>query len=64
MLGLYKVSLSWFLDHRRITMVFLLVVVALTVWVFRMVPKGFIPSEDRAIVYGRPKRPRAFPSRP
>jgi len=52
MLGLYKVSLSWFLDHRRITMVFLLVVVALTVWVFRMVPKGFIPSEDRAIVYG------------
>ena len=52
MLGLYKVSLTWFLDHRRLTMVFLLVVVALTVWIFRMVPKGFIPSEDRAIVYG------------
>jgi hydrophobic/amphiphilic exporter-1 (mainly G- bacteria), HAE1 family len=52
MLGLYKVSLGWFLDHRRITMLFLLVVVALTVWVFRMVPKGFIPSEDRAIIFG------------
>jgi HAE1 family hydrophobic/amphiphilic exporter-1 len=52
MLGLYKRSLRWFLEHRSLTMVFLLLVVALTVWVFRMVPKGFIPSEDRAIIYG------------
>jgi HAE1 family hydrophobic/amphiphilic exporter-1 len=52
MLGLYKASLGWFLDHRRLTMLFLLVVAGLTVWVFRLVPKGFIPSEDRAIVYG------------
>jgi HAE1 family hydrophobic/amphiphilic exporter-1 len=52
MLGLYKRGLTWFLDHRRLTMVFLLVVIALTVWIFRMVPKGFIPSEDRAIIYG------------
>ena len=52
MLGLYKVSLRWFLDHRRITIVILVVVVALTVWLFRIVPKGFIPSEDRAIIYG------------
>ncbi len=51
-LGLYQRCLSWVLDHRRITMVFLLLVVALTVWIFRMVPKGFIPSEDRAIIYG------------
>ncbi len=52
MLGLYKASLGWFLDHRRLTMFFLIIVVALTVWVFRMVPKGFIPSEDRSIIYG------------
>ena len=52
MLGLYQRCLGWFLDHRRTTMVFLLVVVALTVGIFRMVPKGFIPSEDRAIIYG------------
>ena len=52
MLGLYKASLTWFLDHRRLTMLFLLVVAGLSVWVFRMVPKGFIPSEDRAIIYG------------
>jgi hydrophobic/amphiphilic exporter-1 (mainly G- bacteria), HAE1 family len=52
MLGLYKRCLGWFLDHRRTTMAFLVLVVALTVGVFRMVPKGFIPSEDRAIIYG------------
>jgi HAE1 family hydrophobic/amphiphilic exporter-1 len=52
MLGLYKRSLRWFLDHRRTTMAFLLIVVALTAWLFRVVPKGFIPSEDRAIIYG------------
>jgi HAE1 family hydrophobic/amphiphilic exporter-1 len=52
MLGLYKASLTWFLDHRRLTLLFLLVVAGLSVWVFRMVPKGFIPSEDRAIIYG------------
>jgi HAE1 family hydrophobic/amphiphilic exporter-1 len=52
MLDRYKASLGWFLDHRRTTMLFLLVVMALTVWVFRLVPKGFIPSEDRGIVYG------------
>ena len=52
MLNVYKHSLRWFLDHRGLTMLFLVVVVGLTVVLFRMVPKGFIPSEDRSIVYG------------
>jgi HAE1 family hydrophobic/amphiphilic exporter-1 len=52
MLGLYKRSLRWFLDHRRLTMVFLILVMAATVWLFRVVPKGFIPSEDRSLIYG------------
>jgi HAE1 family hydrophobic/amphiphilic exporter-1 len=51
-LGLYKRSLRWSLHHRRITAAFLVIVVALTFWLFRIVPKGFIPSEDRAIIYG------------
>jgi HAE1 family hydrophobic/amphiphilic exporter-1 len=33
-------------------MLFLIVIVGLTVVLFRMVPKGFIPSEDRSIIYG------------
>ena len=52
MLNVYKHSLRWFLDHRGLTMLFLVVIVGLTVVLFRMVPKGFIPSEDRSIVYG------------
>jgi HAE1 family hydrophobic/amphiphilic exporter-1 len=52
MLNVYKHSLRWFLEHRGLTMLFLIVIVGLTVVLFRMVPKGFIPSEDRSIVYG------------
>ncbi len=52
MLNVYKHSLRWFLNHRGLTMLFLVVIVGLTVVLFRMVPKGFIPSEDRSIVYG------------
>ncbi len=47
MIGVYKRGLTWFLGHRRCTMLFLAVVMALTFWLFKIVPKGFIPSEDR-----------------
>ena len=52
MLSLYRRSLGWFLDHRRITIGILVLVVGGTVVLLRLVPRGFIPSEDRAIVYG------------
>ena len=52
MLSLYRRSLGWFLDHRRITIVILVLVMGGTVVLLRLVPRGFIPSEDRAIVYG------------
>jgi hydrophobic/amphiphilic exporter-1 (mainly G- bacteria), HAE1 family len=52
MLLMYKHSLRWFLEHRRLTMVFLLLVMIATVGLFRLVPKGFIPSEDRSLIYG------------
>ncbi|MGE5256914.1 MAG: efflux RND transporter permease subunit, partial [Hyphomicrobiales bacterium] len=48
MLNLYKHSLRWFLEHRRLTMVFLSAVILVTVLLFRVIPKGFIPSEDRS----------------
>jgi HAE1 family hydrophobic/amphiphilic exporter-1 len=52
MLSLYRRSLGWFLDHRRITIGILVLVVGGTVVLLRLVPRGFIPSEDRAVVYG------------
>jgi HAE1 family hydrophobic/amphiphilic exporter-1 len=51
MIGVYKRWLTWFLGHRRSTMVFLAVVMALTFWLFKIVPKGFIPSEDRSQIF-------------
>ena len=52
MLAIYRRSLVWFLDHRRVTVVILVLVMGGTVVLLRLVPRGFIPSEDRAIVYG------------
>ena len=51
MINVYKRWLTWFLEHRRSTMVFLAVVMALTFWLFKIVPKGFIPSEDRSQIF-------------
>ncbi|MEJ2165892.1 MAG: efflux RND transporter permease subunit, partial [Desulfobacterales bacterium] len=51
MISIYKRWLTWFLDHRRSTMVFLAAVMALTFWLFKIVPKGFIPSEDRSQIF-------------
>ncbi len=46
MLKFYERTLAWALRHRRSVMAFSAVVVALMVFVWTLVPKGFIPSED------------------
>jgi HAE1 family hydrophobic/amphiphilic exporter-1 len=48
MLRFYDWSLRRVLKYRRLTMVFSGVVLAATVCLFIVVPKGFIPSEDRS----------------
>ncbi len=46
MLHVYEVTLSWVLQHRAPTVaVFVLTLVA-TVWMFIIIPKGFIPDQD------------------
>jgi hydrophobic/amphiphilic exporter-1 (mainly G- bacteria), HAE1 family len=47
MLKIYDVSLLSVLRHRRLTMIFSGLVLIATVYLFMLVPKGFIPSEDR-----------------
>lgn len=44
--GLYDHSLRWVLAHGRLTMLVFAVVTALTGWLFHIMPKGFLPSED------------------
>ncbi len=46
----YDRSLLTVLRHRLATMVFSLLILAATVWLFKAVPKGFIPSEDRDFI--------------
>ncbi len=42
----YERSLAWVMDHRRLAMGVSLATLIATVVLFRLVPKGFIPSED------------------
>ncbi len=43
----YGRSLGWVMARRRLTVVFSLATLVATIWLFRVVPKGFIPSEDQ-----------------
>ena len=50
-LGLYARTLEWVMDHRRLTMAFSLGILVGTVVLFKLVPKGFIPSQDNGNLY-------------
>ncbi|MCC6928115.1 MAG: efflux RND transporter permease subunit [Gemmatimonadaceae bacterium] len=45
-LGFYERTLRWAMQHRRTVMAFSLATLIATITLFRLVPKGFIPSED------------------
>jgi HAE1 family hydrophobic/amphiphilic exporter-1 len=46
MLEAYEHSLTFVMRHRPATLAVSLLVLMLTVWLFRVIPKGFLPSED------------------
>jgi HAE1 family hydrophobic/amphiphilic exporter-1 len=50
--GWYGRSLDWVMAHRRSTMVFSGAILAGTVVLFVIVPKGFIPTQDTGAIYG------------
>jgi HAE1 family hydrophobic/amphiphilic exporter-1 len=51
MLRVYDRTLQWSLRHHRVTiMVFVLTFVG-TVWCFRVIPTGFIPTEDNGTMF-------------
>ncbi|MCX5828639.1 MAG: efflux RND transporter permease subunit [Deltaproteobacteria bacterium] len=47
MLAFYERSLRKVLQYRLIALIFTIVIMAGTVWVYKISPGGFIPSEDR-----------------
>jgi len=53
MIALYQRGLRWSLAHRRAVLAFSGIVLLATVWLFRVVPKGFLPSEDTGQLFGQ-----------
>src|SRR3989441_7739245 len=51
MLRAYDHSLQWVLRHRRVTMVVMLLTFVVTAWLFVIIPKGFIPTEDTGQIF-------------
>lgn len=50
---LYRVTLAFTLRHKLITISIFFITVGLTVYLFREIPKGFLPSEDRGMIFGQ-----------
>jgi hydrophobic/amphiphilic exporter-1 (mainly G- bacteria), HAE1 family len=46
MLDYYQRSLSWVMRHRPGTLIFSIFLLVATIWMFMVMPKGFLPSED------------------
>ncbi len=46
MLAFYRVGLRWSLDHMRAVLIFSGVIMIATGYLFLVIPKGFLPSED------------------
>jgi HAE1 family hydrophobic/amphiphilic exporter-1 len=51
MLRVYDVTLRWTLRHGRLTMAVLVVTFGLTAYLFVVIPKGFIPTEDNGTIF-------------
>jgi HAE1 family hydrophobic/amphiphilic exporter-1 len=48
----YGRTLGWVMQRRAVTVGFSLLTLLATIWLFRVVPKGFIPSEDQGQLRG------------
>jgi hydrophobic/amphiphilic exporter-1 (mainly G- bacteria), HAE1 family len=51
LLARYKAGLEWVMGHRGTTMVFSLGILAGTIVLFMLIPKGFIPSQDNGQLF-------------
>ena len=52
MRGGYERSLGWALDHRRMMLLVLVVTIGLNVYLYIVVPKGFMPQQDTGQLHG------------
>ena len=48
----YATGLKWVLRHQGFTLVVALLTMVATVWLYRVVPKGFFPQQDTGVLMG------------
>ena len=48
----YDSGLRWVLRHQTVTLAFTVLTLALTVWLYIEVPKGFLPQQDTGLIVG------------
>jgi multidrug efflux pump len=48
----YELTLAWSLDHPRLMMILLLATVCLNVYLYIVIPKGFMPQQDTGQIWG------------
>jgi len=48
----YAHSLDWVFDHRVFTMVVFFLALAVTVWLYVVIPKGLLPEQDTGMITG------------
>ncbi|HUI45744.1 MAG TPA: efflux RND transporter permease subunit [Nitrospirota bacterium] len=51
MLRVYKESLTWVLRHKRAVLVMTLCLFFITIYLFGIMPKGFLPTEDTSQIF-------------
>ncbi|HEY8334393.1 MAG TPA: efflux RND transporter permease subunit [Tardiphaga sp.] len=49
----YARSLDWTLRHRLVTVLLTVVVTGATVWLYMILPKGFMPTQDTGVMFVR-----------
>jgi multidrug efflux pump len=47
----YGRSLEWVLGHQAMTLLITLATLAATVWLYIVIPKGFLPSQDTGLIF-------------
>ena len=48
----YEKALNWAIDHKAVVLAVLLVVIALNVYLYIIIPKGFMPQQDTGQIQG------------
>jgi multidrug efflux pump len=48
----YRRSLEWVLEHQFLTLMVTLGTLAATIWLYVIIPKGFLPLQDTGLIYG------------